>query len=1119
MRKGILSPESVKSSPRSAKEMYAHIPIPPIPATPDTPESSTSPSSRGGPTHASVYSQTSAFRPYRHTYERDRDSAIARMQTEDDFEFEDAEDSDDNEVNAPRIVTADKTSGLHTPAPRSGLSSAIISPFDFTPSPVGPPDSHDVVRPVQQTEHAMEQHLHDQMQDVELADWRPPQMMGSTASTAHASSAATARRDFVRHADLAEDDERDMMTSPRSFGSIPETPPTSSPQSPFAHNVITNQAANTQASIAKPQHLAVEAKAEPSSYMRHRGREENVSTDSFPVSVSDARWSRQPLVPVTPAQSSESSTVQKNQNNAQAEAPRPVEPRKFPPVAPLNISALRGKTKMDKALPAASQPSATTSPNGGTFAQPLQSIAASTEMTVSTSGGPGSQYRFPTPTQADGDFGARQMQNVLKPIYPHSLAPRSHASTADVPAAHDSDSDDMQRAALTHDVHFVSPPLSRRLPEQSAKQEVVKDRIANLMAAIKSPNKPAGRPEPPRKLIVHSPVLQVVNANTVKDRYLFLFGDILVIAKPLIEESADGLPKLPGLDTRFSVKSIVELVKLKLVSQQSDPTDDQPNKKKHPLLATFVERFAIDPKKSISALIAKAGLSNDPATVANLLFRNPELNRSQLGLYLSGRDQKAVLKAYCERFKLAGIRIEDALRVFVSSVRLPYDYAAAEHLLGIFAAQWLLHNPGTGMTNDPVFATKLVVAMMELNDALHSGINDETAAAGNLFSFPNHAITVGDFIAAFRLKDPHGSFPDEHLTRIYVAIRKDRLQQAADNSLAAATQEIDAVFVPAKLPNRLTYGVMSEGISITLPSTDPHFSIRLVGQDLKFDPPVLTFGRSRTATFRVQPTALGNKTILFIKNGSNGNFYRNIPINKTFAVERAFMSHTFQIAFVNHLGVKRKYLFSMADAQSKLKWLEALRFRIEIPGNDADAPRESQVAAAVALQVLRDSLITPEEPVPVLTKTTQLHPRSGLHSPPGSRAGLRSAGGLQRSNSVSKTYSHGAGKAELDLQERRPSNTPYAPSLLSVGASIVSNGRRGSRDEEKIGIIRTGHEIVTSSQQNSLLPLVLGLVATGAGHEAAMPMPNVAAASKPRLQGRAQPIPLRINGHANAVHA
>lgn len=229
---------------------------------------------------------------------------------------------------------------------------------------------------------------------------------------------------------------------------------------------------------------------------------------------------------------------------------------------------------------------------------------------------------------------------------------------------------------------------------------------------------------PPRKLLLSSPVLQVVNANTVKDRYLLLFSDMLVIAKPLIEDHAlTGEPVLPDLDGHFLVKSVVECKHLKL-SADEDPVEESSStaggKKKHPLLVAFVDRFANDPARAIASLISKGGLANDGPTIANLLYRNTDLNRNQLGAYLSDRHQRHVLRAYIDRFRFAGVRIDDALRLFLMSVRLPFDGgAAADYVIGVLANMWADANTATGI--DGAVAHGLMTAIMRLSDALHGG--------------------------------------------------------------------------------------------------------------------------------------------------------------------------------------------------------------------------------------------------------------------------------------------------------------------------------------------------------------------------------------------------------------
>ena len=72
---------------------------------------------------------------------------------------------------------------------------------------------------------------------------------------------------------------------------------------------------------------------------------------------------------------------------------------------------------------------------------------------------------------------------------------------------------------------------------------------------------PIAMDDPPRKLVLCSPVLQVNNANTVKDRFLFLFSDILVIAKPMLpdRDSLRDVQKIYPPDRKFVIKNVVHL--------------------------------------------------------------------------------------------------------------------------------------------------------------------------------------------------------------------------------------------------------------------------------------------------------------------------------------------------------------------------------------------------------------------------------------------------------------------------------------------------------------------------------------------------------------------------------
>ncbi|KAK4703661.1 hypothetical protein P7C70_g2555, partial [Phenoliferia sp. Uapishka_3] len=654
-------------------------------------------------------------------------------------------------------------------------------------------------------------------------------------------------------------------------------------------------------------------------------------------------------------------------------------------------------------------------------------------------------------------------------LAPHSPAGSGYASSTD-----------MRRELSSSSTESLFAPVSEvvRLPvDQLPANRIIAKLDSILGTADLRSNSPSVLDHPPRRLLLHTPVLQIVNAHTVKDRHLFLFTDLLLIGKPILDDHPlTGQPLPSTLESSFVVKSVVELKDLKLQAIDEPPEDNAP-KKRHPLVVQFVDRFANDPTRAIAALIQKNSIVNDAPTIANLLFRNPDLSRNQVGTYLSDLRHTHILKAYVDRFRLSGVRIDDALRLFLLSMRLPSKPAMAEHVLGVFSLAWAETNGASGF--DPSLTTSLVLAIIRLSDTLHPGLDNRrvsTAVAGETDT------SVDDFIASFREHDPRLLVPEVLLTLVYSSVRRERIEQASDNSMFSMTPDIDATIEPARIPGRLTYRVASEPITITIPEPDPKFHIKLHGNDLKFDPPYLTFAKSATQTFRVTGSALGIRSMVLIKLGANSPRYQGLPLNKTFSIERAFMQNTFQISFVNHLEVKRKYMFSTLDTDVRAEWLQAVRDCTNACLTAPPPPtRALQAGSAVAVQVLRDALIAPESigttstpsprptaPASRITPTPLGTPRLGRLGTP-TRPGL---GAMVRSNSFSRMYASGIGKVEADLVSERDRKQSIA----------AQSTRRSSRDDVNLlkAFAKTGKEIQVVTEQNSLLPLMLSFLSAGA---------------------------------------
>lgn len=162
------------------------------------------------------------------------------------------------------------------------------------------------------------------------------------------------------------------------------------------------------------------------------------------------------------------------------------------------------------------------------------------------------------------------------------------------------------------------------------------------------------------------------------------------------------------------------------------------------------------------------------------------------------------------------------------------------------------------------------------------------------------------------------------------------------------------------------------------------------------------------------------------------------------------MRHTFHVSFVSHLGLKRKYCFSVSDANTRTKWGNVLQRQINstttLKRITVTDHREKirHAAEVVSLQVLRDALIPPEDKPEEPSRTVEPPPRP------------------QRMGSVSLAYPLNQGRGETQLG-------PLVP------------GRVGAKGDANSGMVecKNGKELVLLCRQNSLLPGVLELLQSG----------------------------------------
>ncbi|EIW83159.1 hypothetical protein CONPUDRAFT_136292 [Coniophora puteana RWD-64-598 SS2] len=630
-----------------------------------------------------------------------------------------------------------------------------------------------------------------------------------------------------------------------------------------------------------------------------------------------------------------------------------------------------------------------------------------------------------------------------------------------------------------HTTSESSSTSSSQLSQTQLQGSIVLGRLDDLLArGSKSPMwASVVEDASTRKLLVSSPVLQVVNSNTVKDRFLFLFTDLLIIAKPVTRgpDAFLELTKPNPSDRKFIVKNVVQRSHLLVSGEREDVQSKVASRQstQSPALSAFVRLFSSDPDRAVGNILSQAGYRDDPIAVGDLLFRTTELDRVQLGEYLSRRSSKAVLKRYIDSFGFSGLRVDKALRTFLMSIGIPSQapsssYTPFEILLESFASRWYEAN-AKNVAYDRDLASKLVRALIQLNEVLHGGISSEPGHP----TYLHRNVTDRDFLEAFQRIDPRGLISDELVGDMYDSIRQERLSQAMlrpNRSLPDSS-----VTFKRLLPPRLTYRIQSEPIVLRIPQPDPHFAIELYGQDLIFDPPVLSFTKSAEASFRITGSSFGPKTIGMLRCGPNAVLYGGLPLSSPVEVERAFMRNTFQMAFLDHNEVKRKYMFSVPDPIMRNEWVVSLK-RANSP--TYSSPSKFQAASVqLAFRVLQETLLPREALAYSLASSKARDGKAGRAQNSKKTQDERKmdlAAHLVRSKSRSRVYhKHGPGKAELQGMGNGD----------STGAYASDQGLEEDKDPDASGDLEerhwSGKDLEMICQQNSSIPLVLAYMQVG----------------------------------------
>ncbi|CAH2092601.1 unnamed protein product [Euphydryas editha] len=188
------------------------------------------------------------------------------------------------------------------------------------------------------------------------------------------------------------------------------------------------------------------------------------------------------------------------------------------------------------------------------------------------------------------------------------------------------------------------------------------------------------------------------------------------------------------------------------------------------------ELFNQKPERGIEFLQEHGVLSTplDPHQVALFLRENPDLDKKMIGEYICKRSSReedggpSILTAFANSFDYAGLRIDQALRLYLETFRLPGEAPLISVVMDQFAERWHSTNGEPFANTDAAF--RLAYAVIMLNVDQHN----------NNAKKLNVPMTAEDFVRNLRGCNGSGDFDQSMLEAIFHSIKNEEMVMPAE---------------------------------------------------------------------------------------------------------------------------------------------------------------------------------------------------------------------------------------------------------------------------------------------------------------------------------------------------
>jgi brefeldin A-resistance guanine nucleotide exchange factor 1 len=212
------------------------------------------------------------------------------------------------------------------------------------------------------------------------------------------------------------------------------------------------------------------------------------------------------------------------------------------------------------------------------------------------------------------------------------------------------------------------------------------------------------------------------------------------------------------------------------ISTDKLPTHDQLRavRIRKRIMQQSVDLFNQNPAKSIQFLKDNAIFSSDPNIQLQQLIaylkETPTLDKKVMGDYLSNRKNLQILDEFVKSFDFSSMRIDESLRLFLETFRLPGEAPLISNVMEHFARHWRKSNNEAFANDDAAFTLAYAIIMLNVDQHNHNVKKQSTP------------MVVEEFKKNLSKVNGGGNFDDQLLEEIYTAIKSEEIVMPAEHT-------------------------------------------------------------------------------------------------------------------------------------------------------------------------------------------------------------------------------------------------------------------------------------------------------------------------------------------------